>query len=393
MSEKWKELIKPSKYIDLQHPGGEAQVDFGTADVSYEQKMIQIKYLVMSFPYSNAAYVWFTPSENIECFLTGLQQLMKLVGCVPRKIWFDNLSAAVVKVENYHDRKTTEKFTQFALHYGFQYEFCGVGKGHEKGNVENKVGCTRRNWMVPIPTLISWDDINRQMQEKAELFLQEVHYEKKQPIDELFAEEKAKMLNLPNEPFDIYRLEATTLDKYGRVSFEGQKFSVAKGNLNESVLLKIHWDEVKVLGQNYEELGAFPRPYSFKERDIDWTAELAVIHKKPKAVTYAWIYSQLPLVLQRYVSIEELNKRRSRIGWILKWLNGGHSIDQIAQAVEHTSAYQHDQEGVMYHALYQASHPVVSMEALEESYTPIDVRNYEPDLEMYDQLSKGGVAL
>src|SRR5690606_24745268 len=59
VSKKKKELAQPvDKYIDLQHPGGEAQVDFGTAEVSHEQKMIQIKYLVMSFPYSNAAYIW-----------------------------------------------------------------------------------------------------------------------------------------------------------------------------------------------------------------------------------------------------------------------------------------------------------------------------------------------
>ncbi len=136
VSKKKKELTKATDtFIDLQHPGGEAQVDYGTAEVSHKHKLIQIKYLAMSFPYSNAAYIWILPSENIESFLTGLQQLMQLVGGVPRKIWFDNLSAAVVKIENDRERKTTEKFKQFALHYGFQYEFCNVGKGNEKGNI------------------------------------------------------------------------------------------------------------------------------------------------------------------------------------------------------------------------------------------------------------------
>lgn len=106
-------------------------MDFGTAEVSYLQKMIQVKYLVMSFPYSNAAYLWFLPSENIECFLTGLKELMHCAGAVPRKIWFDNLSAAVAKVKG-RDRKLTELFRRFALHYGFQYEFCNVGQRRGK---------------------------------------------------------------------------------------------------------------------------------------------------------------------------------------------------------------------------------------------------------------------
>jgi transposase len=385
--------VTTDKYLDLVHPGGEAQIDYGTAEVSHEQKIIQVKYLVMSFPYSNAAYLWLLPSENIECFLTGLQQLMQLVGGVPRKIWFDNLSAAVVKVENYRDRKTTEKFAQFALHYGFQYEFCNVGKGHEKGNVENKVGFTRRNWMVPLPTLTSWKEINEQLRMKAERHLQEIHYEKKQPIHDLFEEEKAKMLYLPNMPFEVYRLNTSVLDKYGRVEFEGQRYPIAKGRLNESVLLKIHWDEVEVLDQKYQKLGAFSRPYSFKEQEIDWKTELENIHKKPKAVTYAWIYSQLPLSIQSYVNITDLNKRKSRIGCLIKWINGGYTVDLISQAIQKTSIYQLDQEGVMYHTLYQISHPVSSVEALEEHYTPTKLKNYDPDLAVYDRLSKEGVAI
>lgn len=45
-------------------------------------------------------------------------------------------------------------------------------------------------------------------------YLQEIHYEKKQPIHTLFEEEKAKLLYLPNEPFEVYRLDSAVLDKY-----------------------------------------------------------------------------------------------------------------------------------------------------------------------------------
>jgi hypothetical protein len=255
------------------------------------------------------------------------------------------------------------------------------------------VGCTRRNWMVPLPTLTSWKEINEEMKEKAERYLQETHYEKKQPIRDLFEEEKAKMLYLPNEPFEVYRLNASVLDKYGRVEFEGRKYPIAKGRLNESVLLKIHWDEIEVLDQNYEKLGAFSRPYSFKEQEIDWKTELEQIQKKPKAVTYSWIYSQLPSSVQSYVNISDLNKRKSRIGWVIKWLNGGYTVDLISQVIEKTSIYQLDQEGVLYHALYRISHPDSSVETLEEHYTPKELKNYNPDLAVYDRLSKEGVAI
>src|SRR5690606_12064152 len=197
VANKKKELSNQvNTYLDLEHPGGEAQVDFGTAEVSHEENIMQIKYLVMSFPYSNAAYLWCSPSENMECFLTGLKELSQYVGAVPRKIWFDNLSAAVVMVKG-RDRTLRDMLPWIALHKGFQYELCNVGEGHEKGNVENKVGCTRRNWMVPLPRLTTWEAINHLMKEKAEQYLLQPHYEKKQAIGTLFEEEKQKMLVLP----------------------------------------------------------------------------------------------------------------------------------------------------------------------------------------------------
>jgi hypothetical protein len=43
-------------YLPLDHPGGEAQVDFGQAEFYEKGKLIKGHYLNMSFPYSNAGY-------------------------------------------------------------------------------------------------------------------------------------------------------------------------------------------------------------------------------------------------------------------------------------------------------------------------------------------------
>ena len=40
------------------------------------------------------------------------------------------------------------------LHYRFQADFCNPASGNEKGNVENKVGYSRRNAFVPVPVNI-----------------------------------------------------------------------------------------------------------------------------------------------------------------------------------------------------------------------------------------------
>jgi transposase len=75
------------------------------------------------------------PAENQECFLEGLKRLFEQIGGVPERIWFDNLSAAVIRVENNGDREVTEAFRRFSAHYRFEAVFCNPASGHEKGHV------------------------------------------------------------------------------------------------------------------------------------------------------------------------------------------------------------------------------------------------------------------
>jgi hypothetical protein len=140
----------------------------------------------------------------------------------------------------------------------------------------------------------------------------------------------------------------------------------------------------------YAKREIIPRPYVMKEREIEWTEGLKVIYHKPKAATYAWIYSVLPTEIKTYLAVEDLVQRKKRIGYLLKWISEGYDITQINLALEETSVHLHNQEGIMYHALYHLKHPELTLESLTEDYTPTAVRGYEPDLEVYNQLSNGG---
>ncbi|GAW27811.1 hypothetical protein ULO1_03810 [Carboxydocella sp. ULO1] len=123
-------------------------MDFGQAEFIENGVKITGHYLNVSFPYSNCGYTQVFKSENQESFLTGLKKNFEHIGCVPDRIWLDNLSAAVVTIKKHGDRDLTEMFKRFALHYGFECNFCNPNSGHEKGSVENKVGYHRRNFFV-----------------------------------------------------------------------------------------------------------------------------------------------------------------------------------------------------------------------------------------------------
>ena len=66
---------KDRNYERLQHPPGEAQLDFGLMEAVKDGKFVDIHCLVMTLPYSNAAYSVPLPGENQECFLHGLKTI------------------------------------------------------------------------------------------------------------------------------------------------------------------------------------------------------------------------------------------------------------------------------------------------------------------------------
>ena len=97
-----------------------------------------------------------------EVFLDGHVRAFAHFGGVPRRIRYDNLKPAVVRVMKGRGRIETERFIAMRSHYGFESFFClpGVKGAHEKGGVEGEVGRFRRRHMVPVPNVGSLDALN-----------------------------------------------------------------------------------------------------------------------------------------------------------------------------------------------------------------------------------------
>ena len=151
------ELFKgeSSTYVELEHPVGEAQADFGTIHCVRDGKIVEVKSLVLSFPRSNAGFAVPVPSENTECFLEGLRTLFEQAGGVPRRLVLDNASAAVASIGEGEERVLTEAFSRFQLHHRFEADFCGPARGNEKGNVENKDTRAGNGYAPFIPSVVS----------------------------------------------------------------------------------------------------------------------------------------------------------------------------------------------------------------------------------------------
>jgi transposase len=130
-------------------PGECAQADWGSfGAVRVGQTSRRLSFFVMVLCYSRLMYVEFTVSQTMEHFLACHQHAFEFFGGVPQSVMVDNLKSAVLKRALGEAPVVNPKYADFAKHYGFRIVPCNVGKGNEKGRVENGVGYVKKNFLA-----------------------------------------------------------------------------------------------------------------------------------------------------------------------------------------------------------------------------------------------------
>src|SRR3954471_21854179 len=214
-------------FIPLAHPPGEAQVDFGEAEIILDGQAAKVALFVITLPYSDALFVSAFPRECTEAFLEGHVRAFTFFGGVPRRISYDNSRIAVARITGGRDRKLTDEFLRLKSHHLFREHFCLVRRPNEKGHVETLVGFARRNFLVPVPVLHDGlEGLNAPLEADCRADLARRLRGKPATKAELLAEEHAAMLPLPAEAFTAARVEQPTVDSLSLVRFDANDYSV-----------------------------------------------------------------------------------------------------------------------------------------------------------------------
>jgi transposase len=295
---------KSAGYLPLEHIPGEAQADFGDAQYYEGQPLYSGKSLNLSFPQSNQGYFQLSQGENQECLFEGLKSIFEHIGGVPPRIWFDNTSTIVTRVLKEGGRTLTDDFLRFSEHYRFEAVFCNVEAGHEKGNVESKVGYHRRNWLVPVPRFESLNEYNQELLKSCDLDADREHYRKDATIAELYAADKAALLALPAVPLDVSKYLRVNTNGYGRFYLnEGlHEYSVSPQYADSRVMVKITAGEVIPLDKNQQPIVSHRRLYgASRQQSMQWLPYLTQLARSPNALKYTGIYPMLPQSIKDYL--------------------------------------------------------------------------------------------
>jgi transposase len=221
----WK-LTQAEVFVPLAHPPGEAQCDFGRAEVVIKGTRHKAALFVLTLPHCNARFGCLFPRECTETFHEGHVRAFAFFRGVPKAIRYDNSRLAVVERQGGHRRRVSAEFLRLQGHFAFASQFCSVRRGQEKGHVENGVGYVRRNFLVPVPEAADWEEINARLTAACQRELSRPAPRGGRSTAELLQGDQRAFLPLPQAPFEASRREVVTINTLSLGRFDTNDYSV-----------------------------------------------------------------------------------------------------------------------------------------------------------------------
>jgi transposase len=273
-------------FIPLEYDPGDAfQFDW-----SYEQVLLggiqtEVKIAQFRLCHSRKPFCIAYTRETLEMVLDAHIRAFEFFGGVCRRGIYDNLKTVVTKVLMGKDRVFNRRFQNLASHYLFDLVACTPAAGWEKGQVENQVGVVRNRFFAKRRRFASLDELNEWLEGECRNHgATAKHPElKDKTVDQVFAEEKSKLMALPASPFDGYQESVTRVSPQLLISFDRNRYSVNAMAVGKTVSVRAYASRI-IMAMNGTVVGIHQRHLGRDRVIYDPWHYLAVLEKKPGAL-------------------------------------------------------------------------------------------------------------
>jgi transposase len=380
-----------SLFIPLAYePGQDAQCDFGEGWIVLRGCRITAQILCMRLCFSKIPFVMVFPHQRQEAFFEGQKEAFAFFAGVPHIIWYDRLTQAVKQTLVGRKPREQESFIAFRSHFLFESRFCTPGEAHEKGLVENLVGYARRNFLVPLPQVNSFQELNTILRERCLAEAGRRLRGESLTVGELWSHERPHLHSLPSRPFPCCRTLPVRPNRLSLVTFETNRYSVPVEHAHYSLFLRAFVDKVEIT-DGTKLIATHARCYEREQDILDVLHYLPLLRERPGALDYAKAFKSWarPAILDRYLEAlrERLPHRIATINFLeVLEMTRSHPIDAVARAVEQALAMGSIvPETVKYLLRSRNSPSQLSFLPLLVS-TPASPRVQDRDLRQYDLL-------
>lgn len=273
-------------FVPLEFDPGEAfQFDWSYEKIELGGVPVEVKIAHFRLCHSRKLFCTAYTREKLEMVFNAHFRAFEFFGGVCRRGIYDNLKTVVTKVLMSKDRIWNRRFQNLASHYLFELVACTPAAGWEKGQVENQVDLVRSRFFAQRRRFADLEELNEWLERECRNYTASAKHPefKDKTIDQVFAEEKEKLIALPVSPFDGYQEVTTRVSLQLLINFDRNHYSVNAMAVGKSVQVRAYATHVTMV-LNGTVVGIHKRHLGRDKAIYDPWHYLAVLERKPGAL-------------------------------------------------------------------------------------------------------------
>ena len=229
-----------------------------------------------------------------------------------------------------NEKEPTNELLKLSLYYRFNFRFCNIRSGNEKGHVERSVEVVRRKAFANKDVFSSLDEANAYLLSVCEtLNKTRAFYKDKSPI-EFFQEEKCNLLPTLGK-YECARLEMLRVDKYSTIVIDSCHYSVPDRFVNKVLKCKVYSNDIIVYFDE-EKVAHHKKNPGLHQWVIDVNHYLTTLFRKPHALINSCAFKQIDSNIESIYNSYFIGKEKDFIE-LLK-LIGEVGIDKVEKSIE-----------------------------------------------------------
>ena len=384
-------------YIPLVHRAGdEAQVDFFEVTVDLAGKRTRVWKFLLRLMHSKRDLVWLYERCNQVSFFDGHVRAFESIGAIPRRVVYDNLTAAVKRRVKTGERELNERFLALCAHYCYEPCFARPGEGHDKGGVEGRGKTIRLQHLTPIVEGETLPEISRRLQDDLDKRWMQAKTPDGRRLGDLYDEDQFSMKLLSPTPFDVREVRPVSVSRSATVTVMGSVYSVPARWARLEATAYIGVEDIRLVCRGEEHIHRLQPKGGRSIHYRDYLPELA---RKPQAVRQVApeLIAQLGEPYGKLWSLLEATHGQPKAARVLAGILGaindhGESLvsDVLMNALSSTECSECIDQGKL---LISLAEHLPERPSLQDSQVPAALRLHVVDSGCaadYDQLLAGG---
>jgi transposase len=311
-------------------PGDICEFDWGDANLYIDGQLKTFQIAIFTSAYGNYRYAQLFHQQRTECFIESHVLFFEHIDGVYHTVVYDNMKVAVRKFVGLHEKEPTVALTKLSMYYGFNFRFCNIRAGNEKGHVEKSVEYVRRKAFCDMDHFDTLEQANKHLLEVCiELNQKPQIMAQKQTSLELMAVEQDFLL--PAMPkYESARIETSRVDKYSTISIDTCHYSVPDNHVNKFIFTKVYSTLIRCFYEGIM-IAEHRKCYGNQQWSIDIGHYCRTFKRKPGALSHSVALKQADKRLQHIYQAYYINKEKSFIDLLL--FSQECSIEKIEQAI------------------------------------------------------------